>query len=140
MAKSAEDWCEARGMCAKFSVRADEAAREGTAIVLKLNALSLQHDKVRFHTCNNSKCTVAEFITQGKREKLASVYLPTVPSERLQSIQTIKASGLLSAVTVLGADHTVCLMSTWTRHAHQMVARTRTSMRACGKHISQVSG
>ena len=60
-ARDAQDWCEARGMCAKFTTRSNEAAREGTAIVIKTRELSISHDSVSFSACANSKCTVAEY-------------------------------------------------------------------------------
>ena len=104
-AQDAQEWCEARGMSAKLACRKDEAAREGTAVVIKTRDLSITHAQVSFHVHADSKCTVAEFTLQGKHEKIASVYLPTVPQERLDTIKAIKAAKALQGVTLLGADH-----------------------------------
>ena len=53
---AAKSYCEARGIAASFSTRTDEAAREGTAIMIKLGALALQHSDVTFDTAADSKC------------------------------------------------------------------------------------
>ena len=104
-AQDAQSWCEARGLCARFSARKDEAAREGTAVVIKIRDLAISHDSVRFSSCDDGRCTVAEFAARGKHEKIASIYLPTVPRERISTIKAIKASSILKGVTMLGADH-----------------------------------
>lgn len=104
-AKQAQDFCEARGIAARFSCREDEAAREGTAILIKTKPLAISHEDVTFDKCADGRCTVAAFTTKGRKETIASIYLPTVPSERAATIRDIRTSNVLAHVTVLGADH-----------------------------------
>ena len=58
MAEDAVNFCEARGIHATFSVRKDEAAREGTAVLIKLQPLGIHADDITARTSANSKCTV----------------------------------------------------------------------------------
>ena len=105
--KAAEDainFCDARAIAAHFPYRSDEAAREGTAILIKLKPLAITADDITFDDCANSKCTTAAFTTNGRKEKIASVYLPTRPSERGTTIAEICESELLKGATVIGGD------------------------------------
>ena len=104
-ATDAERFCSARGIAAAFSVRQDEAAREGTAVLVKLRELALKQDDVTFDTCSDGRCTVASFKCRHKKEKVASIYLPTRPNERGEAISQVKRSNLLKGTTILGADH-----------------------------------
>ena len=103
-AKQAVSFCEARGIAAHFSIRADEAAREGAAVLVKLATLGMQQDGVSFEECADSKCTVATFITNGRKEIVASVYLPTRPQERGTTIEQIVKSKILERATIVGGD------------------------------------
>ena len=101
----AKSFCEARGIAATFESRADEAAREGTAIMIKLRPLALQSSDVAFETCADGRCTVASFTCMERKERVASVYLPTRPSERITTIRQIRDSKILRKSTVVGGDH-----------------------------------
>ena len=104
-AEQAERFCAARGIAARFTVRRDEAAREGTAVLVKLHALALKSTDVTFKACADGRCTTASFVSKGHREKVASVYLPTRPNERGSTIKQIRDSKILERTTMIGGDH-----------------------------------
>ena len=97
----AQRYCEARGIAARFSARDDEAAREGTAVLVKMQSLALTASDVQFDSCSDGRCTVASFECHHRKERIASVYLPTRPSERADTIRQIKESKLLQRTTEL---------------------------------------
>ena len=99
-AADAERYCEARGIAAQFSTRQDEAAREGTAVLIKLSQLAIKHADVSFEECSDGRCTVAAFKCRNKKEKVASIYLPTRANERGEAITQILTSGLLKNTTI----------------------------------------
>ena len=102
--KDAEKTARGLGMWAKFAGRADGAAREGTAIVIKTREIECESGQIVASTASDGRYTCAAFTAFGVKHKCASVYLPPVPSERKDTICDIQSSGLLDKCTVIGGD------------------------------------
>ena len=86
----AENMCRARGIASVFTHRADDAPREGTAIMVKCRRLGLSADDITFASACDSKACTASFVHEGKPEHICCVYLPSTVPETSAVLQYVK--------------------------------------------------
>ena len=58
-------------------------------VLIKNAALQIAADSILYRSASDGRATVLSFVVKGRAETVASVYLPPVPSERLQTIKDI---------------------------------------------------
>ena len=73
--------------------------------MVKLKPLALTANAVAFESGSDGRCTVASFEYHRRKERMASVYLPSRPSERATALREIRTSKILLKTTVVGGDH-----------------------------------
>ena len=104
-AKDAEMLARQLGHAARFSARSDGAAREGTGIIVNLRNSGTSFGDVKFESGADGKVTKVSIKTADTKVECASVYLPSDRGRRVEAIQEIKDTKLLTKNTILEADH-----------------------------------
>jgi hypothetical protein len=94
-------------MEARFDHRDNETASRGTAIIMHPGSFGVSREKVTFDGGADGTITTVKVQTTEQTFKYASVYLPSDPSERVSTIETLIREKWLDKDTTVEGDFNI---------------------------------